>query len=385
MTIYTVQKGDTMYNIAKKHHVTLNQMIQANPNIANPNHIMPGMKLKVPAPKHMVPKKEAMQSKGVKNTGVKNTAVKNTAVKNTAVKNTAVKNTAVNHPPVKPEEKPKNILPPPKKAEVKSEKSPNPTPYFPMMEEEKPGNIEYKPTAHLAPLLPLEESAWMVESYKENGKEKASPISQETYPNMLLPKGKEMQAYYPKPKQYHQTPHYQAVSPAAYKNQNYPQQYPNYPQSSPQQYSPQHQQQYKSQQYSPQHQQQYSPQQYSPQQQQYSPQQYSPQYVQGTHYNAYPSHSPCGCHSGHTSMQPWHQVTQPWHQLTQPYQMSYYPCYPPQHIHPSYGMMSPYTYQNTKRNEGSSSSSPEADTWNGYTPQVQVSDDSIFPRGFPAK
>lgn len=47
MTIYIVQKGDTLWNIAKRYHVTLDSIIQAN-NIANPDSIMPGQQLVIP-------------------------------------------------------------------------------------------------------------------------------------------------------------------------------------------------------------------------------------------------------------------------------------------------------------------------------------------------
>jgi len=45
---YTVQSHDTMYLIAKKYGVSLNQLIQANPQVYNPNIIWPGMVLNIP-------------------------------------------------------------------------------------------------------------------------------------------------------------------------------------------------------------------------------------------------------------------------------------------------------------------------------------------------
>jgi len=47
MTIYIVQKGDTLWNIAKRYNVTVDSIVKAN-NIANPNSIMPGQQLVIP-------------------------------------------------------------------------------------------------------------------------------------------------------------------------------------------------------------------------------------------------------------------------------------------------------------------------------------------------
>lgn len=52
MKIHLVKKGDTLYEIAKKHGVTLEQLIAANPQIADPNQIDVGAKVRIP----MVPK-----------------------------------------------------------------------------------------------------------------------------------------------------------------------------------------------------------------------------------------------------------------------------------------------------------------------------------------
>lgn len=47
MTIYIVQRGDTLWNIAKRYNVTIDSIVQAN-NIADPNRIMPGQQLVIP-------------------------------------------------------------------------------------------------------------------------------------------------------------------------------------------------------------------------------------------------------------------------------------------------------------------------------------------------
>ncbi|HEY8529012.1 MAG TPA: CAP domain-containing protein [Paenibacillaceae bacterium] len=46
--VYQVKSGDTMYLIAQRHGVTLNQLIRYNPHVVNPNVIRPGMWLIVP-------------------------------------------------------------------------------------------------------------------------------------------------------------------------------------------------------------------------------------------------------------------------------------------------------------------------------------------------
>lgn len=49
LRIYVVQKGDSLYKIAKEHHVALEDLIKLNPHIANPDAILPGMKIKIPS------------------------------------------------------------------------------------------------------------------------------------------------------------------------------------------------------------------------------------------------------------------------------------------------------------------------------------------------
>jgi morphogenetic protein associated with SpoVID len=57
--IHMVKKGDTMYEIAKKHDIDLNVLIAANPQIADPNVLDVGMKVKIPnIPKPVTPPTE---------------------------------------------------------------------------------------------------------------------------------------------------------------------------------------------------------------------------------------------------------------------------------------------------------------------------------------
>ena len=48
--IYVVAKGDTMSKIARKNHVTVEQLLAANPKIKNPNLIKVGDKVTIPVP-----------------------------------------------------------------------------------------------------------------------------------------------------------------------------------------------------------------------------------------------------------------------------------------------------------------------------------------------
>lgn len=49
MKIHMVKQGDTLYLIAKKYNVALEEMIKANPEISNPDEIAVGMKVKIPS------------------------------------------------------------------------------------------------------------------------------------------------------------------------------------------------------------------------------------------------------------------------------------------------------------------------------------------------
>ena len=48
MLIHTVRKGDTMWQIAKAHNISLEALIAANPQIADPNYILPGSIINIP-------------------------------------------------------------------------------------------------------------------------------------------------------------------------------------------------------------------------------------------------------------------------------------------------------------------------------------------------
>ncbi len=48
-TTHTVVSGDTMWKIAARYQVGVSEIIQANPQVSNPNVIYPGQKLNIPA------------------------------------------------------------------------------------------------------------------------------------------------------------------------------------------------------------------------------------------------------------------------------------------------------------------------------------------------
>ena len=46
--VYLVKKGDTLWGIARRYHVSLSALIRANPQIKNPNRIYPGNRVTIP-------------------------------------------------------------------------------------------------------------------------------------------------------------------------------------------------------------------------------------------------------------------------------------------------------------------------------------------------
>ncbi|WP_156182225.1 LysM peptidoglycan-binding domain-containing protein, partial [Paenibacillus algorifonticola] len=52
MKIYVVKKGDSLYLIGQKHHVTVEEILKLNPSITNPDVIEVGMKIKIPSTSH---------------------------------------------------------------------------------------------------------------------------------------------------------------------------------------------------------------------------------------------------------------------------------------------------------------------------------------------
>lgn len=54
-TLYTVKSGDTMFEIARLNNISLTALIEANPQIPDPNRIFPGQVICVPAPIEEIP------------------------------------------------------------------------------------------------------------------------------------------------------------------------------------------------------------------------------------------------------------------------------------------------------------------------------------------
>ncbi|MEH6944270.1 SafA/ExsA family spore coat assembly protein, partial [Bacillus sp. JJ722] len=48
MKIHIVQKGDTLWKLAKKYGVHFEELKKLNSQLSNPDMIMPGMKIKIP-------------------------------------------------------------------------------------------------------------------------------------------------------------------------------------------------------------------------------------------------------------------------------------------------------------------------------------------------
>lgn len=63
MKIHIVQKGDTLWEIAKKYGVNFEELKQVNPQLASPDMIMPGMKIKVPSSTKQVKKEAPIKEK----------------------------------------------------------------------------------------------------------------------------------------------------------------------------------------------------------------------------------------------------------------------------------------------------------------------------------
>lgn len=52
MDSYVIKNGDTMWQIAKKHGVSLEELIRANPLVKDPNRIAPGDRIRIPFPEN---------------------------------------------------------------------------------------------------------------------------------------------------------------------------------------------------------------------------------------------------------------------------------------------------------------------------------------------
>ncbi|WP_242694696.1 SafA/ExsA family spore coat assembly protein [Pseudogracilibacillus auburnensis] len=61
MKIHIVQKGDTLFEIAKNYGVNFEEIVKLNPQLSSPDMIMPGMKIKIPSELKQVKKTTDME------------------------------------------------------------------------------------------------------------------------------------------------------------------------------------------------------------------------------------------------------------------------------------------------------------------------------------
>ncbi|MFB5282187.1 SafA/ExsA family spore coat assembly protein [Peribacillus sp. Hz7] len=77
MKIHIVQKGDTLWKLAKKYGVSFEELKKLNTQLSNPDLLMPGMKLKIPGSAGNV-KKEAVKPSQIVHKGVKEAQIPST-------------------------------------------------------------------------------------------------------------------------------------------------------------------------------------------------------------------------------------------------------------------------------------------------------------------
>src|SRR5699024_10679670 len=66
LKIHIVQKGDTLWEIAKKYGVDFEQLKQINSQLSSPDMIMPGMKIKIPSTAKSVKKETSIKKTQMK-------------------------------------------------------------------------------------------------------------------------------------------------------------------------------------------------------------------------------------------------------------------------------------------------------------------------------
>ncbi|MFC4618136.1 LysM peptidoglycan-binding domain-containing protein [Camelliibacillus cellulosilyticus] len=183
MKIYTVQKGDTLSAIAQKHGITLAEIKKMNPQLTNPDKIMPGMKVKVPTGSKHVKKKEMIMKK--------EKPVKEMAVKEKPMKEKPVKE-KVKEKPIEEKAKPIEAVIEKKEKEIKTKKEP----IFKAVEKKefkaKEKSEEVKAKAG-APMFPMMEDGWTDQTESAETNEKI-PMMEDTFPNMINPKSEPAQA-----------------------------------------------------------------------------------------------------------------------------------------------------------------------------------------------
>ena len=115
MKIHIVQKGDTLWKIAKKYGVNFEELKKMNSQLSNPDMIMPGMKIKVPTSGGTIKKEAPMGTKpgttinlGVKKEQplaeqplVKEKPVKEAPIKAAPIKEAPIKEAPIKEAPIK--------------------------------------------------------------------------------------------------------------------------------------------------------------------------------------------------------------------------------------------------------------------------------------------
>ncbi|MEH7156943.1 SafA/ExsA family spore coat assembly protein, partial [Neobacillus drentensis] len=110
MKIHIVQKGDTLWKIAKKYGVNFEELKKMNSQLSNPDMIMPGMKVKVPTSGGTIKKEAPMGTKpgttinlGVKKEQplVKEKPVKEVLIKEKPIKEVPIKEAPIKEAPIK--------------------------------------------------------------------------------------------------------------------------------------------------------------------------------------------------------------------------------------------------------------------------------------------
>src|SRR5699024_6043505 len=79
LKIHIVQKGDTLWEIAKMYGVDFEELKQSNSQVSSPDMIMPGMKIKIPSTSKSVKKEAPMKEKTMKEKEIKEQPTKKPA------------------------------------------------------------------------------------------------------------------------------------------------------------------------------------------------------------------------------------------------------------------------------------------------------------------
>ncbi|WP_191269723.1 SafA/ExsA family spore coat assembly protein, partial [Neobacillus kokaensis] len=93
MKIHIVQKGDTLWKIAKKYGVNFEELKKMNSQLSNPDMIMPGMKIKVPTTGGTIKKEGPIKAEHpfAKEVPIKEMPIKEAPVKEIPIKEVPIK------------------------------------------------------------------------------------------------------------------------------------------------------------------------------------------------------------------------------------------------------------------------------------------------------